>query len=157
MPDVSKQIAKRMRELHDGIELLPRERQAGSFVWRNWDKWVERCENIVSYIDQQVSSQDCSSGLAAYYKRLGLTCGTRWTLFRRTVEKYRAWLDQQYGGSKRLRQSLIFAHNDVSHPARSRSYHLLLNVELRRNTGTFCALSHRANHLYCCRRMSINS
>ena len=121
MCDVSKQIAKRMRELHDGIELLPQERHAGSFVWRNWDKWVERCESIVSYIDEQVSSEDGSSALTAYYKRLGLTCGTKWSLFRQTVEKYRVWLDRQYGGTKRLRQSLIFAHNDVSHPACSQS------------------------------------
>ncbi|OBT52549.1 hypothetical protein VE04_07752, partial [Pseudogymnoascus sp. 24MN13] len=40
-PETSKQIAKRMRELHDGIELLETERDEGPFVWRNWDKWVE--------------------------------------------------------------------------------------------------------------------
>src|SRR5690606_30217857 len=39
-PDTSRQIAKRMRELHDGVELLEEERWGGPNVWRNWDKWV---------------------------------------------------------------------------------------------------------------------
>jgi choline kinase len=43
-----------MRELHDGIELPDEEREAGAFVWRNWDKWVGRCEEVISWIDGQV-------------------------------------------------------------------------------------------------------
>lgn len=107
IPDTAKQIAKRMRELHDGIELLVEERNGGPFVWKNWDKWVDRCEKIVSYTDQQVLLG--KDGLLG-----GFVCGAKWHIFRKTVEKYRAWLDEQYGGPDNLREHLVFAHNDVS-------------------------------------------
>ena len=45
-PDTSRQIAKRMRELHDGIELQEQERDDGPFVWQNWDKWLDRLGKI---------------------------------------------------------------------------------------------------------------
>jgi choline kinase len=114
-PATSKQIAKRMRELHEGIELLEEERDAGPFVWRNWDSWLERCEKIVTHLDQQVvtGKSDSDASVEDVTKR-GLVCGTDWKLFKRTVGKYRAWLDEQYGGADRLREQLVFAHNDVS-------------------------------------------
>ena len=111
-PDTSRQIAKRMRELHDGIELLTEERNGGPFVWKNWDKWVERCEKVVPYTDQQALSKSKSNN--STFKRRGYVCGAPWPIFRKTVEKYRAWLDEQYGGPDNLREHLVFAHNDVS-------------------------------------------
>jgi choline kinase len=54
--DTSRQIAKRMRELHDGIELTDKERNDGPFVWLNWDKWVARVESVVSWLDREVQS-----------------------------------------------------------------------------------------------------
>ena len=122
VPETSKQIAKRMRELHDGIELLERERDDGPFIWRNWDKWVDKCEEIITWLDHQILS--CKQGPARtrseQWKDRGLICGVEWSTFRRTVERYRKWLDDQYGGSAGIRQQLVFAHNDVnynkSHP-----------------------------------------
>jgi len=115
-PEISKQIAKRMRELHDGIELLAEERDNGPFIWRNWDKWVDRCEKIVSYTDKQIMSvqKESSATSLSPPKRQKLLCGTDWTTFRKTVERYREWLDEQYGGADALREHLVFAHNDVS-------------------------------------------
>jgi len=111
----SKQIAKRMRELHEGIELLEEERDAGPFVWRNWDSWLERAEKIVTYIDEQiVSDQPVDDANAEMFKKRGYVCGTNWQLFKKTVGRYRSWLDEQYGGAAKLRQQLVFAHNDVS-------------------------------------------
>lgn len=116
IPETSKQIAKRMRELHDGIELLENERDAGAFVWRNWDKWVERCEEVISWVDSQVlpSGQRQIASRSEAWKERGLICGLRWSVFRQTVDRYRQWLDAQYGGTAGIRQHLVFAHNDVS-------------------------------------------
>lgn len=116
IPETSKQIAKRMRELHEGIELLEEEREAGPFVWRNWDKWVDRCEEVITWLDNQILSGTTSSASARTeaWKQRGLICGVEWSGFRQMVNRYRAWLDEQYGGTERLRQQLVFAHNDVS-------------------------------------------
>ncbi|KAL9102894.1 MAG: hypothetical protein Q9163_002017, partial [Psora crenata] len=117
IPDTSKQIAKRMRELHDGIELLEEEREAGAFIWRNWDKWVERCEDVISWLDAQIlgDTQGPARSNADGWKRRGLVCGVQWSTFRRAVDKYRGWLYKQYGGSAGIKQDLVFAHNDTQY------------------------------------------
>ena len=116
VPETSKQIAKRMRELHDGIELLEQERDDGPFIWRNWDKWVDKCEEIITWIDHQIISgrQEPAKTRSEKWKNRGLICGVEWSRFRQTVERYRKWLDDQYGGPAGIRQSLVFAHNDVN-------------------------------------------
>ncbi|KAK0829076.1 hypothetical protein LTR73_004710 [Friedmanniomyces endolithicus] len=116
-PDTSRQIAKRMRELHEGIELLDRERDDGAFVWRNWDKWVRRVEQVVSWLDAQVlklEPGDKPTGVESW-KRRGLICGLPWKQFLEAVEKYRAWLYAQYGGPDRVKNQLVFAHNDTQY------------------------------------------
>ncbi|KAK8152981.1 kinase-like domain-containing protein [Phyllosticta citrichinensis] len=119
-PDTSMQIAKRMRELHEGIDLLPQEREDGPFVWRNWDKWVNRCEQITEWLDAQI--EQSSNGEAAVpdgklnaWRRRGFVCGAQWKVFRATVEKYRRWVEEQYGGAEKLKDKLVFAHNDTQH------------------------------------------
>lgn len=115
-PDTSKQIAKRMRELHEGVDLLERERDEGPFVWRNWDKWVERVGNVASWLDQQVIEASGNERRGSIdFQNLGYVCGTEWNLFKKTLEKYRAWLEEQYPRKNQLRSRLCFAHNDVSH------------------------------------------
>ena len=117
VPETSKQIAKRMRELHDGIELLEQERDDGPFIWRNWDKWVDKCEEIITWIDHQILSgkQGHVRNRSEQWKDRGLICGVEWSVFRGMVERYRKWLDDQYGGRAGIRQHLVFAHNDVSY------------------------------------------
>lgn len=115
VPETSKQIAKRMRELHDGIELLEEEREGGPFVWNNWDKWIDRCEQVVSWVDKEIlASRDTAKSGSESWKQRGLVCGVRWPVFRQIVEKYRKQLDNAYGGSDELKKQLVFAHNDVS-------------------------------------------
>ncbi|KAF2437938.1 kinase-like protein [Karstenula rhodostoma CBS 690.94] len=116
-PDTSKQIAKRMRELHEGIDLLPKEREAGPFVWQSWDKWVDRAEKRMSWLDQQIidGTQGSVQSAADRWKDRGLVCGVQWSVFRKTVEKYRAWLEEQYGGIDKLNERLVFAHNDTQY------------------------------------------
>ncbi|CAO2652611.1 Nn.00g008940.m01.CDS01 [Neocucurbitaria sp. VM-36] len=131
IPETSIQIAKRMRELHEGIDLLKHEREAGPFVWQNWDKWVDRCEQIVTWLDQQIveSTQESTLSAADRWKKRGFVCGVKWPIFRQTIEKYRAWLENQYGGLEKINERMIFAHNDASHPISCRTYGNILRME----------------------------
>ncbi|RKF61306.1 Choline kinase [Erysiphe neolycopersici] len=111
--DTSKQIAKRMRELHDGVELLEQERDDGPFVWRNWDKWADRCEEIMKLLDDDVKRQK-ELGRSGNRKAKEFICGVEWPQFKAAVEKYRKWLDDRCG-KERIRQNLVFAHNDTQY------------------------------------------
>ncbi|KAF2124719.1 kinase-like protein [Dothidotthia symphoricarpi CBS 119687] len=115
--ETSKQIAKRMRELHEGIDLTTKERVAGPFVWQNWDKWVDRCEQIGMWLDQQVLETDPNAPLspADKWKKRGLVCGLEWPMFRKIIEKYRVWLEEQYGGIDKINERLVFSHNDTQY------------------------------------------
>lgn len=116
-PDTSRQIAKRMRELHDGIELHDEERSDGAFVWRNWDKWLDRVEQIVTWMDGKVKELEPGvkpTGSEAWLRR-GYICGVPWPEFRATVEKYRDWLKAEYGGANKMHDELVFAHNDTQY------------------------------------------
>lgn len=114
-PETSRQIAKRMRELHDGIELLEEERESGPFAWVNWDKWVDRCEQIVTWLDKQIISQrqDQAISRTQPWRSRGLVCGVEWPVFRKTVDKYRKYIVEVHGGKKGIKEQLVFAHNDV--------------------------------------------
>ncbi|KAL9581943.1 MAG: hypothetical protein Q9212_003596, partial [Teloschistes hypoglaucus] len=117
MPETSKQIAKRMRELHEGIELLEEERKAGPFMWQNWDKWKGRCQEVISWIDEKMMARQeghAGTGVDAWEKH-GLVCGVEWQVFRSAVEKYRKWLEDQSGGPQGVKENLVFAHNDTQY------------------------------------------
>jgi len=111
LEDTSKQIAKRMRELHDGIDLLERERDEGPFVWQNWDKWVNRCEQVIKYLDKEILSGN--KGKNEPWRKRGLICGVEWKVFRSAVENYRKWLNEYYRTRGGVKRRLVFAHNDV--------------------------------------------
>ncbi|KAK3363376.1 kinase-like domain-containing protein [Lasiosphaeria hispida] len=116
-PETSKQIAKRMRELHDGVELLEEERLQGPAVWKNWDKWLNQAERTVQYLDKQILSGNpgVPRGPGSAWKGRGLVCGVEWPVFKAMVEKYRKFLDDHYGNPKKIRQKLVFAHNDTQY------------------------------------------
>ena len=149
MPETSRHIAKRMRELHDGIELLEGERDEGAFVWRNWDKWKDRCEEVISYLDEQIlkGRQGPSKSRSDEWKKRGLVCGVEFTVFRQVVRKYRDWLYGQYGGPAGIRQKLVFAHNDVSERCMRRIMSMMLII-WRRNMEISSDSSQAENHLY---------
>lgn len=115
VPETSKHIAKRMRELHDGIELLREEREGGPLVLRNWDKWVDRCEQVMTWLDKEIQSEH--NGIRAQsepWRRRGFVCGVQWPVFRKAVDHYRDWLVASCGGTQGIKDQLVFAHNDVS-------------------------------------------
>lgn len=126
MPETSKQIAKRMRELHEGVELLAREREEGAFVWRNWDKWVDRCGQVAAYLDAK-------SRKSGYF-----VCGVEWKVFKDMVYRYRKWLAEYYGDERHLAEKLVFAHNDVSQELIEKHTSLTF---LRPSTATSCVCS----------------
>lgn len=115
-PNTSTHIAKRMRELHEGVELLPEEREGGPFVFKNWDSWVDRCERVITWLDEQILAQDAPvSRTKPSWKSRGLVLGVEWSIFRHVVEKARKYLYDYYGGSKGVRDKLVFAHNDTQY------------------------------------------
>lgn len=115
-PETSRQIAKRMRELHDGIELLDEERLEGPSVWKNWDRWLEQAERTVVALDKYILNSPGSlipgRGSDAWKAR-GLVCGVEWAMFKTAVERCRKFLDECYGGRQNIREQLVFAHSDV--------------------------------------------
>ncbi|THC94176.1 hypothetical protein EYZ11_006349 [Aspergillus tanneri] len=115
-PGTMKQIAKRMRELHEGIDLLEEEREGGPMVFRNWDKWVDRCEKVTNWLDKEIcSKQNETKAASEPWRRRGFVCGVPWPTFRRAVENYRKWLVSSHGGMDEIKRELVFAHNDTQY------------------------------------------
>lgn len=116
-PAISKQIAKRMRELHDGIELLQSELEAGPRVFSNWKQWVPRCEQVITWLDKQVELEHTDGEWVSSnrYTSRGYICGVKWSFFRKTVERYLEYLEKVYGGKAALSKHLVFAHNDTQY------------------------------------------
>ncbi|OTA94534.1 hypothetical protein M434DRAFT_71121 [Hypoxylon sp. CO27-5] len=107
-PDTSRQIAKRMRELHDGIELLDKERDGGPMVLKNWDNWLDRATRVMTYLDRKILSGDPGPvrGPADAWKQRGLVCGVEWATFKDIVHRYRKLLYDHYGGPGAIREQL---------------------------------------------------
>ncbi|KAL2871846.1 putative choline kinase [Aspergillus lucknowensis] len=115
-PSTMKQIAKRMRELHEGIDLLDEEREGGPMVFHNWNKWVDRCERVISWLDNEIESPRNETKAASEpWRRRGYVCGVPWPNFRKAVEDYRKWLVMDSGGVHEIKQHLVFAHNDTQY------------------------------------------
>ncbi|KAL2016500.1 hypothetical protein VTK56DRAFT_3463 [Thermocarpiscus australiensis] len=116
-PETSKQIAKRMRELHDGVELLKEEKDQGPGVWRNWDKWLNQVEKAVMFLDKQIlsGSPNPPGSQSSVWKTRGFVCGVEWPAFKALVEKYRKFLEGYYGDPRKIREKLVFAHNDTQY------------------------------------------
>ncbi|KAE8147070.1 kinase-like domain-containing protein [Aspergillus avenaceus] len=115
-PGTMTQIAKRMRELHEGIDLLEPEREGGPMVFKNWDKWVDRCEQVTNWLDKEIlSKHNDIKAVAEPWRRRGFVCGVPWPTFRRAVDGYRDHLLNSYGGMQEIKRQLVFAHNDTQY------------------------------------------
>ncbi|KAF8425845.1 kinase-like domain-containing protein [Tirmania nivea] len=99
-PETSRQIAKRMRELHEGVDLEEAEVRAGPVVWLNWEKWVGRAREIM----KEVETRGAHEGMLV-----------AWKVFEEAVGRYREWLVARYGGEEELKRQLVFAHNDTQY------------------------------------------
>lgn len=99
-PDVSRQIAKRTRELHAGIDLLPNERDEGPSVWKSVDKWEEKATAVMSFVDREYEKAAASgkgrrAGVYAW-RNNGYVCGVPYPQFKDALTRYRQRLDQFY-------------------------------------------------------------
>ncbi|AOW05525.1 kinase-like domain-containing protein [Yarrowia lipolytica] len=108
-PDTSVQIAKRMRELHDHVRLLPEERMSGPGVWVNFEKWGVRAKEVLEILDNRAKTNPAAEW----------TCQTvvqsSWDEFLTMVAKYRSWLEHKHGGAESINKKLVFAHNDTQY------------------------------------------
>ncbi|KAL6820906.1 kinase-like domain-containing protein [Trichoderma sp. SZMC 28015] len=117
-PETSRQIAKRMRELHDGVEVLLHERENGPGVWKNWDQWLDNVGRITSFLDKELEKTpeaERRNSIAHAWKINGYVCGVPWEQFREVVIKYRAHLNNCYKGHRAIKDRLVFAHNDTQY------------------------------------------
>ncbi|KAJ1335708.1 choline kinase [Microdochium nivale] len=116
-PDISKQIAKRMRELHDGIELLREEREGGPAVLNNWDSWMPKIQKAACHLDGLVAAGKYGPlrGREEDWKVRGFVCGVEWPIFQAAVERYRRHLLQLYGKPEIILDQLVFAHSDTQY------------------------------------------
>ncbi|KAM0461953.1 hypothetical protein ACHAPV_002550 [Trichoderma viride] len=117
-PETSRQIAKRMRELHEGIEVLVHERENGASVWKNWDQWVDNVGRITSFLDKELDNApegERRISAAQAWKTNGYVCGVPWEQFKDVVVRYRAHLNGCYKDKRALKDRLVFAHNDTQY------------------------------------------
>lgn len=158
-PTTMKQIAKRMRELHEGIELQEEERENGPRVFHNWDKWVDRCEQVITWLDKEIeSAQNESKAAREPWRRRGYVCGVPWPKFRKAIDDYREWLITNSGGSQEIKRQLVFAHNDVCFEASCSLLSTFANKKpCRRNTVTCCVWSLVSSLRFSSRRTSISN
>ncbi|ROT35411.1 kinase-like protein [Sodiomyces alkalinus F11] len=116
-PETYRQIAKRMRELHDGVEILESERAAGPAVWCNWDRWLANVEKMVVPLDEEAKAKTSGNTLPgpSVFRGRGFVCGTEWPKFKAAVEKYRQFLVGRYKDAEDINWRLVFAHNDTQY------------------------------------------
>lgn len=109
VPDISTAIARRMRELHDGVELELHERQQGPQIWVNFRKWSEDAKIVLDKLDKI----NFSSG-NNMPRSTDSVLHAQWDMFVKAVKVYRNWLEREEGDAEAIARSLIFAHNDVN-------------------------------------------
>jgi choline kinase len=99
-PQTSRNIAKRMCELHTGMDLEANEREGGAGVFRNWSKWRGRAA-------ERTMKKDARDG--------SYVCHRRWEDFARAVEIYQQYIYSECGGLEELKKHLVFTHNDTQY------------------------------------------
>ena len=126
-PNLSCSIARRMRELHDGVKLTYTERHSPPTVWTSLDKWLPRAREIIAHRRRKLTGRLSYNNLPALTK-LGeeekksyitadswsndLILGQKWTMFELAVGRYRLYMEERYPPEK-LKHDLAFCHNDV--------------------------------------------
>jgi thiamine kinase-like enzyme len=99
--NLSCSIARRMRELHDGVKLEKREREGEPSLFSSLAMWVPRAREIIHRWRKVAREEQRELVLVKY-----------WEEFELAVQKYKMNLMANYPPT-RLCQSLAFCHNDV--------------------------------------------
>ncbi|KAK9475889.1 kinase-like domain-containing protein [Lipomyces japonicus] len=109
-PDISKVIAKRMRELHEGIDLTKDERDAGPSVWLSIQKWAHDAKKTLEQLDDLKKERpNCQ------FKSTKDILHTDWKTFVNSFEVYKQWLINRYELGEDIKKDLVFAHNDAQY------------------------------------------
>ena len=129
-------IARRMRELHDGVRLSYTERHSPPTVWTSLDKWLPRAREIISRRRRKetgrlsdknlpnlatLNEKKTASHAGDSASRAGdswsddLILGRKWAMFEIALGRYRLQMEELYPPDK-LKHQLAFCHNDVRFP-----------------------------------------
>jgi choline kinase len=121
-PNLSCSIARRMRELHDGVKLSYSERRSPPSVWQSLDKWLPRARDIVAQRQKKPTGRLSHNNLESLSKEhpskngcgksTDLILGQKWAMFELALGRYRIYMEEQYPPQK-LKHSLAYCHNDV--------------------------------------------
>lgn len=103
-PATSVQIAKRMRELHDGVPLLPEERALGPGAWIKIDKWSPKAFEKLRILEAR------NPGTIKRVLQVDSI-----NKFTEMVGQYKAWVIAKYGGVEKIKEDLVFCHNDAQY------------------------------------------
>ncbi|KAH3665455.1 hypothetical protein OGAPHI_003639 [Ogataea philodendri] len=99
-PKVSRMIARRMKELHNGVPLESNEKLQGPKVWALITKWVR-------LVDDMVKDSSEEDQIKVFM--------TSWDNYKRIIASYQDWLYQSYGGRIHVDENLKFCHNDTQY------------------------------------------
>lgn len=101
-PEVSRQIAKRMAELHTNIALTAEQRAAGPVVWSILDKWMVSAKERLG----QLAARD-----PGCVEKLLQTTPDK---FFDALKTYRSYIESIYPPSD-ISKMLVFCHNDTQY------------------------------------------
>ncbi|ODV91717.1 hypothetical protein CANCADRAFT_11673, partial [Tortispora caseinolytica NRRL Y-17796] len=107
VPRTYVQIARRMRELHDGVDLTEEERSKGPSAFENIKNWKDRAKKALEAADMRDG------------KPLGTTAkevlGTDFEKFMEAIEACMESVIAYYKGIERIKEKMVFAHNDAQY------------------------------------------
>lgn len=96
---ISRMIARRMKELHQGVSLTPQERTQGPKSWILIEKWI-------ALIDEYVFGTSDEDQTEVFF--------LNWPQFKALTLAYKTWLFNQHANSN-LTDLLRFCHNDTQY------------------------------------------
>jgi choline kinase len=124
-PNLSCSIARRMRELHDGVKLTYTERHSPPAVWTCLDKWLPRAREIIAHRRRKLTGRLSDKNLPTLATLKSaqkqhdswsndLILAQKWAMFELAIGRYKLYTEEHYPPEK-LKHDLAFCHNDVCH------------------------------------------
>ena len=125
-PNLSCSIARRMRELHDGVKLSHLEKHSMPTVFQMLDKWLPRAREIIAHRRRKGTGRLSDLNLPSLGSRKAidhhnfwssdhLILAQKWQMFELALGRYRLFMEEQYPPQV-LKHSLALCHNDVPPP-----------------------------------------
>ncbi|ODV61550.1 choline/ethanolamine kinase [Ascoidea rubescens DSM 1968] len=96
---LSRTIARRMKQLHIGIQLNNPEINNGPSIWKRIDDWLNLAELTLN-----LNKINASNFLLSDFQT-----------YKNIINKYKLWLYNRYKSIQDLKDSLVFCHNDTQY------------------------------------------